>query len=179
MKIVSFGKVLVATSGTPVQLGTSILGAAVTPGDTVITISNPGVFSPDMLPFHLDIDPNTASREGMTVTAIASNKFTVKRGSNPIAHLINAPVNTDFRITGFLASASDTNAGKAYLGTTSMATGGGAGTIKKFAVTATGAADDSLQVMLNSQDGDPGLITDYKIDVATSNDGLNFLVFVR
>ncbi len=144
-------------------------------GDTVLTVSNAGVFSPDMLPFPLAID----SAETVIVTAMASTKFTVTRGASPVAHSSGVAIVAIYPIAGFIASTSDSNAAKAYLGTKSMATGGSAGTIKKFCVTAAGTADDTLNVMLNSQDGDPGNITDYKIDVATSNDGLNFSAWVR
>jgi hypothetical protein len=179
VRAVSFGKVLVPTAGTPVQLGVSTLAANLGAGDTVLTVSNAGVYSPDMLPFPLVIDSG-ANQESVTVTGMASTKFTVTRGASPVAHSSGAAVVAIFPIAGFIASASDSNAGKAYLGTKGMATGGsGQGTIKKFCVTAAGAADDTLSVMLNSQDGDPGNITDYKIDVATSNDGLNFAAWVR
>jgi hypothetical protein len=60
-----------------------------------------------------------------------------------------------------------------------MTVGDGAGTLKKFAVTTTGAADDSLNVMLNSDSGDPGTITEYKIDVAVSGEALRFSAWVR
>lgn len=178
MRAVSFGKVLVATAGTSVQLGVSTLAANMGAGDTVLTVSNAGIFSPDMLPFPLVIDAG-ANQETVTVTGMASTKFTVARGASPFAHSSGAAVVAIYPIAGFIASASDSNAGKSYLGTKSMATGGSAGTIKKFCVTAAGAADDTLSVMLNSQDGDPGNITDYKIDVATSGDALNFAAWVR
>ena len=178
MHAVSFGKVTVAAAGTPVQLGVSTLAAPIGAGDTVLTVNNAGVFSPDMLPFPLAIDAG-ANLETVTVTGMASTKFTVVRGASPVAHLANAPVIANYPIAGFIASASDSNVGKAYLGTRSMLTGGAAGTIKKFAVTAAGAIDDTLSMMLNSQDGDPGSLPDYKIDVATSGDGLLFSAWVR
>jgi hypothetical protein len=182
MRAVSFGKVIVATAGTPVQLGVSTLAANMGAGDTVLTVSNAGVFSPDMLPFPLVIDTG-ANQETILVTAIASTKFTVTRnqagGGLPQAHSSGVAIVANYPITGFIAGADDANVGKAYLGTKTMGTGGAAGTIKRFRVVTATSPDDTLKVMLNSQDGDPGSITDYKIDVATSSDGLNFSAWVR
>jgi hypothetical protein len=47
-------------------------------GDTVLTVSNVGVFSPDMLPFPLAADVG-ALQEVVIVTAMNSTKFTVTR----------------------------------------------------------------------------------------------------
>jgi hypothetical protein len=177
MRAVSFGKVVVAAAGTPVNLGVSTINGALTPGATSLTMSSAGPFSPDMLPFVLTIDSG-ANQERVTVTGISGTTFTITPCA--LAHLTGVAARADdFRIAGFIASANVANTGAAYLGTRGMATGGAAGTIKRFCVTATSAPDDTLNQMLNSQDGDPGTITEYTVDVATSGQGLNFSAWVR
>jgi hypothetical protein len=80
----------------------------------------------------------------------------VARRPSPVAHLANVPVVSNYPSAGFIASADDANAGKAFLGTRGMATGGAAGTIRRFRVVTATSPDDTLVVMLNSRDGDPG-----------------------
>jgi hypothetical protein len=177
MRAVSFFKTVVATAGTPVNLGVSTINGALAAGATSLAVTSAVPFSPDMLPFLLRIDTGV-NHETVQVTAINGTTFTCSPCQ--FAHLTGVAARADdFRIAGFSASANVANVGNAYLGTRGMATGGSAGTIKRFAVTASGAVDDSLEKMLNADTGDPGTITEYRIDVAQSNDSLNFVAWVR
>jgi hypothetical protein len=65
-------------------LGVSTLAANIGAGNTVITVSNAGVFSPDALPFPLTIDTG-ANLETAIVIAMAGANFTVTRGPSPVA----------------------------------------------------------------------------------------------
>jgi hypothetical protein len=179
MRAVSFGKVTVAAAGTPVNLGVSTTNGALAAGATSLVVASAIPFSPDMLTpsFVLTLDTGV-NQEKVTVTGVNGATFTISPCALP--HLTGVAVRADdFRIAGFIASANVSNVGSAFLGNRNMATGGSAGTIRRFCVTASGGADDTLSVMLNSQDGDPGLITEFTIDVATSGDGLNFTCWVR
>jgi hypothetical protein len=71
MRAVSFAKVVVATAGAPVQLGVSTLAANIGAGDTVLTVSNAGVFSPDMCPFLLTILDSGGTLEKVEVVSRA------------------------------------------------------------------------------------------------------------
>ena len=177
MHAVSFFKTVVATAGTPVNLGVSTVNGALAAGATSLTITSAAPFSPDMLPFILTLD-TSANQEKVQVTAISSTAFTISPCT--LAHLTGVSARADdFHIAGFTASANIANVGSAYLGTRGMATGGAAGTIKRFAVTASGAVDDSFEKMLNADSGDPGSLTEFKVDVATGGDSLNFVAWVR
>jgi hypothetical protein len=183
MRAVAFFKTVVPTAGTPVNLGVSTLGAAMGVGDTSLTITSANPFSPDMCPFLLTIDVG-ALQEKVEISAINGTTFTISQrgaaGTAAQSHLTAVAARADdFHIAGFSASANVANVGNAYLGTRGMATGGGAGTIKRFAVTGSGGIDDSFEKMLNSDSGDPGVITEFKIDVASSGDALNFVAWVR
>jgi hypothetical protein len=176
MRAISFFTV-VATAGTPVNLGVSTVNGALATGATSLTITSAVPFSPDMLPFLLTLDTG-ANQEKVQVTAISGTAFTISPCQ--LSHLTGVAARADdFHIAGFSASANVANVGNAFLGTRNMVTGGGAGTIKRFAATASGSVDDSLEKMLNADTGDPGTITEFKIDVATSGDALNFVAWVR
>jgi hypothetical protein len=177
MRVISFFKTVVGSAGTPVNLGVSTTNGVLAAGATSLTITSAVPFSPDMLPFMLTLDTG-ANQEKVQVTAISGTTFT----SSPctLAHTTGVAARADdFHIAGFSASANVANVGNAYLGTRNMATGGAAGTIKRFAVTASGAVDDSFEKMLNADSGDPGNLTEFKVDVATGGDSLNFVAWVR
>ncbi len=177
MRAVSFFKTVVAAAGTPVNLGVSTINGALAQGATSLVVASAVPFSPDMLPFLLTLDTG-ANQEKVQVTAMSSTTLTISPCQQ--SHLTGVAARADdFHIAGFGASSNAANVGNAYLGTRGMATGGAAGTIKRFAVTGSGGVDDTLNQMLNSQDGDPGTITEFKIDVGTSGDSLNFVAWVR
>jgi hypothetical protein len=51
--------------------------------------------------------------------------------------------------------------------------------IRKRRTLISGDVDDDLEKMLNADSGDPGELTEFKIDVANSSDALNFVAWVR
>jgi hypothetical protein len=142
-----------------VNLGVSTRNGALAVGATSLAVTSAVPFSPDMLPFLLTIDSG-ASQKRVQISIIPGTTFTI----SPCALANNTGVAAradDFHIAGFSASANVANLGNAYLGTRGMATG------------------RTLNQMLNSQDGDPGTITEFKIDVTTGGDALNFVAWVR
>jgi len=184
MRPVSFGKVVVATAGTPVQLGVSTLNGGIGAHDTQIVVSSAAPFCADMLPFELHLDAGTASAEAVMVTAMNGTTFTVQRGIFPnqfpaVAHLTAAPIKARFLFTEMFLSGVGGLTGKAWLGSASMTTGGGSGTIKEFEVTPASGLDDTWSLPVQDNTGDTNRLTDYKLDVAVNGEGLYVTLWVR
>lgn len=179
MRTIAFGPVTVTTAGTPVRLGASTLAANLGAHDTQLSVADANPFTTDMLPFLAKIED-----EIVMVTAMTSTTFTVVRGAEsttPVAHTsTKAIVAHEFRICEALFTQVAANTNPTFVGSQAMATGGAVGTIRRLAKNAAATTpDDKFHFQPQDDKGNPGLLTDWVLDVTTSNEKILVSAWVR
>lgn len=165
----SLGKVVVATAGTPVQLGTTTLNGAIAAGAVALTVnSNNGIPLAKSFAFFVQIDA-----EIFLVTANATTGWTVVGGqkqTTPAAHANGAAVTVLLQFSFLNASVIAGLTGKCYLGCKGITVSTFAGVIKEFWPNNAGGVDDSFQLPMQMRE--TYNLTDFWIDVGVSAEGL-------
>ena len=173
MRPISFGKLTVAASGTPVNLGQTTLSSNISAADETLVVVSASPFCQDMVPFKMDIDP-TGTVETVIVKGISGTTFTIQRGmegSVAAAHVGGVALVARFPFTGWDLESVSGGSGKVYWGKAGLNISSGAGVIHEFVPQST-AVNDRRHFMAVSQVGNPLKLEDYGLDVATSAQGL-------
>ncbi len=164
----SLGKVIVATAGTPVQLGVTALNGAITAVATALTVSSFNGIPPIGTLFAID-------GEQVLLTGLSGGNlnWTVQRGMNgttPAAHLTGAAVKALMPISRLFASVVAGLTGKCYFGCAGLTVATLAGVIKEFWPNTGTGADDNFQLAVVERERYN--LTDFWIDVAVSGEAL-------
>ncbi len=165
---ISLGKVVVATAGTPVQLGVTSLNGGITAVATALTVTSFNGIPPIGTLFQID-------GEQVLLTGLSGGNlnWTVQRGMNgttPAAHLTAAPVTALLALTHLTASVVAGLTGKCYLGMAGLNKATFAGVIKEFWPNTGTGADDSITLPVLTRERYN--LTDFWIDVAVSGEAL-------
>jgi hypothetical protein len=165
----SLGKVVVATAGTPVQLGVTSLNGAITAAAASLAVASFNGIPPIGTLFQID-------SEQVLLTGLSGGNLTwaIQRGVNgttAAAHLTGAAVTALMPVSRLFASTVAGLTGKCYLGCAGLNKATMAGVIKEFWPTGSGGGVDdtfSLPVVERERYN----LTDFWIDVAVSGEAL-------
>ena len=180
MRPVCFGKVAVATPGTVVKMGQTLLGSNMTLADESMVVTSAVGFCSDMTPFKMDIDP-TGTVETVIVKSISGTTFSIARGvdgSAAAAHTAGVALVARFPFTGWKLNSVQGASGKVYWGNRNLNVSSNLGIIREFGAISSGI-DDRDDFMANSNTDNPLKLEDYELDAASGNDGLYITLWVR
>lgn len=168
MRAIPLGKVVVATAGTPVQLGKTTLNGDVGSGNTTITVASingcPGAGSL----YRID-------SEDILVTGRSGTSWTVRRGMNgttPASHSNGAAVTCLGEVNALKATVIAGLTGKCYLGCAGLSKTTFDNVVHEFWPNASGGVGDNILVPKELMRGSKVPLSDFWLDVAVSGEGL-------